>query len=300
MGGEPLLEFPLIKDISEWLWSLTLPKTLTMIYAPTNGTLLSNEIRVWTSANKDRFCLGLSFDGDDSMQNVNRSKSASKVDLKFFSRTWPKQSVKMTVSPATVSSLSDGVRFLHSNGFTSVVTDLAMGKEIGWKAEHLRTLSNQLDELSKYHVQEKSNCHMSMLDIDIFGLEMPQDNVQKSCSCGEDLSCIDLNGEEYACHLFSPVALAIEKAKKSQRIEFDNYDILQSKVCQKCVLNCICNHCYGMNYICTGDVTETDPFHCAAFKIQFTANCRHQLRIARQNNDKAALERISKLINIIA
>lgn len=300
MGGEPLLEFPLIREISEWLWSQSFKKILTMIYAPTNGTLLTAEIRNWASSNKDRFCLGLSFDGDSSMQNVNRSKSASKVDLKFFSSTWPKQSVKMTVSPSTVNSLADGVKYLHNNGFISVVTDLAMGKEIGWEAQHLKTLSNQLDELSKFYVQERTNCHMSMLDIDIFGLEMPQDNTQKSCSCGEDLSCIDLNGEEYACHLFSPVALPIDRAKESQSIEFDNYHILQSKVCQKCVLNCLCNHCYGMNYICTGDVTKADPFHCAAFKIMFTANCRHQLRIAKQDNDKVAFERIRKFINLIA
>lgn len=300
MGGEPLLEFPLIKDISEWLWSQSLPKTLTTIYAPTNGTLLTDEIRSWASSNKDRFCLGLSFDGDDSMQNANRSKSASKVDLKYFSGTWPGQSVKMTVSPSTINSLADGVKYLHANGFISVVTDLAMGKKIGWEAHHLKTLSTQLDELSKFYVLGRPDCHMSMLDIDIFGLERPQDNVHKSCSCGEDLSCIDLNGEEYACHLFSPIAQPIGKAKKSQNIKFDNYPSLQNKVCQKCMLNCLCNHCYGMNYICTGDVTEVDPFHCAAFKIMFTATCRHQLRIARQNNDKAAFERISKFINLIA
>lgn len=300
MGGEPLLEFPLIREISEWLWSQSFQKTLTMIYAPTNGTLLSDEIRLWASTNKDRFCLGLSFDGDVSMQNVNRSQSASKVDLKFFSNAWPRQSVKMTVSPATIESLADGVKFLHNNGFTSVVTDLAMGEGIGWQPDHLKTLSHQLDELSEYYVQERTDCHMSMLDIDIFGLDMPHDNIQKSCSCGEDLTCIDLNGETYACHLFSPVALSIKRAKESQKIDFDNYEALQNQTCQKCVLNCLCNHCYGMNYICTGDVTGADPFHCAAFKIMFTANCRHQLRIAKQNNDKVALERISKFINLIA
>lgn len=129
MGGEPLLEYLLIKDISEWLWTQSFPKTLTMIYAPTNGTLLTDEIRNWASSNKDRCCLGLSFDGDSSMQNVNRSKSASKVDLKFFSSTWPKQSVKMTVSPSTVNSLADGVKYLHNNGFISVVTDLQWVKK---------------------------------------------------------------------------------------------------------------------------------------------------------------------------
>ena len=40
MGGEPLLEFPLIKEVSEWLWSLPFNKKLMVLFAPTNGTLL--------------------------------------------------------------------------------------------------------------------------------------------------------------------------------------------------------------------------------------------------------------------
>ena len=39
MGGEPLLEFPLIKEVSECLWSLPLDKKLMVLFAPTNGTL---------------------------------------------------------------------------------------------------------------------------------------------------------------------------------------------------------------------------------------------------------------------
>lgn len=69
MGGEPLLAFPLIKDVSEWLWSKNI-KYPYSLFAATNGTLLNEDMKVWFTANKHRISLGLSFDGD-----VNESNS---------------------------------------------------------------------------------------------------------------------------------------------------------------------------------------------------------------------------------
>ena len=102
MGGEPLLVFPMIKDVSEWLWKQHFCKPMKMLFAPTNGTLLSAEMKTWLLANRHRFCLGLSFDGDNLMQNINRSESFNLINIEFFAKTWPEQSVKMTVSPQTV------------------------------------------------------------------------------------------------------------------------------------------------------------------------------------------------------
>lgn len=299
MGGEPLLEFNLIKEVSEWLWEQNFDKTLSMIYAPTNGTLLNDEIKNWYLKNRTRFCLGLSFDGNETMQNINRSNSSPTVDLDFFSQTWPKQSVKMTISPETLPNLANGVKFLHSKGFSSVVADMARGPQLNWDKSHLKLLSSQLDELSIFYLSDNGPHHMSMLDIDIFGIRTDKRTSHKSCSCGEDLSCIDIDGATYACHLFSPVAIAKDKAKRSQTIDFTYDDNLQNPECQKCMLNCLCNHCYGMNYITTDNVCVPDSFHCAAFKTLYVANCKHQLRIAQQNGNQKKISRIGHLIDKI-
>lgn len=298
MGGEPLLEFPLIRDISEWIWNQRFSKELITIYAPTNGTLLSDEIKEWCVANKDRFCLGLSFDGDESMQDINRYSSSRQVDVNFFSSTWPGQSVKMTISPQTVGKLAEGVKYLHSVGFKAVVADLAQGRDIGWNASLLKEFANQLDVLSDYYVRSKEGNNFSMLDMDIFALGKA--TAVKSCSCGEDLCCVDVDGQEYACHLFSPVAIPMDKAKNAQNIDFKDISRFQAAECQKCLLNNLCNHCYGMNYISTGDITKADPVHCAAFKIMYIANCKHRLRLAEAVNDMQSVVQIAKLVNLIA
>lgn len=300
MGGEPLLKFDLIKEVSEWLWSEKFDKQLTMVYAPTNGTLLNDDIKEWCTVNKDRFCLGLSFDGDDTMQNVNRSNSSHSVDIDFFAGTWPRQSVKMTLSPDTIMGFTNGIKYLHEHGFNHVVADLARGNNIGWNKAHLKELSVQLNKLSLYYSATDNDNHLSMLDIDIYALRTDICNNFKSCSCGEDLSCIDIDGTAYACHLFSPIALLKEKAEASMSIDFSKYEDFQNKDCEKCMLNCLCNHCYGMNYICTDDIRKPDPFHCAAFKTIYIANCRHRLRMAMKHNNKEEISRIYKLINLIS
>ena len=300
MGGEPLLEFDLIRNVSEWLWQQSFDKRLTMIFAPTNGTILTEEIRHWCKANRERFCLGLSFDGDISMQNVNRSNSYEKVDVKFFASTWPRQSVKMTLSPETINKFSDGVKFLHGQGFCEIVADLAMGNSIKWERRHLAQLTHQLDALSTYIITDAHNLRLSTLDLDIFALNDLSRSPQKSCSCGESLSCIDLDGKEYACHLFSPIASPYEKAAASSSIDFKNHEVLGNPQCRACILDALCPHCYGMNYICNESPSIPVPFNCASFKTVYLANCRHRYKLALNSGDEDALAQIGKLINLIA
>ena len=56
----------------------------------------------------------ISFDGDVSTQNTNRSNSASLVDLDYFRDTWPESSVKMTISTDSLKNLCNNVVFINS------------------------------------------------------------------------------------------------------------------------------------------------------------------------------------------
>lgn len=62
MGGEALLGFSLIKGISEWVWKNEFSKPYEL-FASTNGTPLNDNMKRWSSKNKNRISLGLSFDG---------------------------------------------------------------------------------------------------------------------------------------------------------------------------------------------------------------------------------------------
>lgn len=299
MGGEPLMVFPMVKEVSEWLWQYPLGKRLKVIFAPTNGTLLDEGMKPWLVANKERFCLGLSFDGDNIMQDANRSGSFRNVDLKFFADTWPEQSVKMTVSPQTIGQLAKGVDFLFKTGFKEVVADLAVGKKVVWNATHLKTFRNELRKLVDEYADHPEKPRFSMLDMDMDSV-FSRSADDKACACGELLTCIDADGTDYACHLFSPIACDREKAVDSRYIDFSDHAAFISPKCKKCLLKGVCKRCAGMNYICTGDVAETSPFHCSATKILFYENCRLQYLRASKANDGERMAMIEKITESIS
>lgn len=300
MGGEPLLEFPLIKECAEWLWSTPITEKKMMLFAPTNGTLLTDDMKEWFAKNKDRIHLGLSFDGDMAMQNTNRSSSFNNVDLDFFVKTWPNQSVKMTISPDTISNMAEGVMFLHRKGFKYISSDLAMGDSVGWSKEKLGIYQTELKKLVEYYIANPQLVPFSMLRVDINAIMHSNTENYKTCSCGEDMVCVDWTGKTYACHLFSPVTISKEKAEKAVKtIDFENHSCFNNGKCAKCILNTVCTHCYGMNYVCSDDINTPSPFHCSAFKLLFVSNCRYQMQVAKRNGDSAAILQINQVINKI-
>lgn len=295
MGGEPLMVFPFIKEVSEWLWQQKFPIPLAHVFIPTNGTLLTYEMKEWFSFHKEKICLGLSFDGNRLMQNINRSYSSDNVDLAYFAKTWPRQSVKMTLSPETIESLFDGVMFLYEQGLHYVTIDLAMGAHIKWEQKHLDVFTQQLQSMANYHICHPDYPRISLLDIDILA-PLHHNNRTKNCSCGEQLVCIDVDGTEYACHIFSPITASKAKAEVSRRIDFSKHKDFTSDLCRSCILSPLCTHCYGMNFNITGDVKTQSAFTCKTFKIQFLISCDMHIRLAEKQKDLNRIHQIKQLI----
>lgn len=298
MGGEPLMEFTLIQEISNWIWQSRPYGKDFIMFVQTNGTLLDETMKLWFLSHKEEFYLALSMDGTMEMQNTNRSNSFLLVDTEFFVRNWPSQNVKMTVSPQTMQHLSDGVKYLHGLGFLHIAADLAMGPTIKWTANDLIVYKNELDELTNFYISQPELEPFSMLRMDPTSILDIDLNINKTCSCGEDLVCVDWDGKTYACHLFAPISISKEKAYKSNElIDFADHTKFVSDTCKDCRLNAVCNRCYGMNYICTDDVKQPSAFHCNAFKIRYYASCKLYLKYAEQNNDQESFLRIEQVIN---
>lgn len=295
MGGEPLMEFEAIVKISEWLWDREWDRILDGIFVVTNGTLLTDEMKTWFGDNRHRICLGLSFDGNMHMQNQNRSKSYDMVDISYFASTWPKQAVKMTVSPYSLQHLSDGIEFLHGEGFGNVLVDLAAGSKIGWSANHLRILQQQLMSLSEFYRSNPELTECSLLQVDIFDVAHGYGH-DKNCGCGESLVCVDTDGTEYACHLFSPIACGEDRSRDSQDIDFSDHQLFYAGECSGCALRWICPRCHGMSYSQYGEVSRHDPFICQSFKVIYLQNCRHRLLKAIKDKNQDEIDAISDII----
>ena len=153
IGGEPLLEMKLLKDVYEYTMHQYPDERLTF-FATTNGTVLSEEDKVWFRNHKEHFVLGLSLDGTPQTHNVNRSNSFDKIDIPFFVNTWPNQGVKMTISKNTINNLANDIIFIHEQGFLSINgVNFAEGDFDWGNDEELKVFSQQLRKLLDYYTE---------------------------------------------------------------------------------------------------------------------------------------------------
>lgn len=296
LGGEPFCAFPLLKDLSEWIWSRAWPKAYRLT-AVTNGTLLRGEIKQWLEENSKRFYLSLSYDGEGESQNVNRSQSDHMIVLEYFHRLWPELPVKMTITENSVKHLADDIIQLRKRGIP--VNDTFAGGAPIWKKESLIELGRQLQKLCNYELEcPDSQRHSDLLSIDLRGILWKEAPAPFACGAGKDRVTYDHTGARYACHLLSGLVLNDEQMEQLRNGTVERKPMER---CESCILNAICPTCEGNAfrlYQCFGRREES---LCDLFRYQVYYACRYQAkRILRKpeinEGDKLTLAAIKKLM----
>lgn len=270
-GGEPFLEFELIKQITDYVCKQkgSIPCT---IFATTNGTLIHGEIQQWLKDHSQIFVCGLSLDGTRTMHNINRSQSYDYIDLDFFHEQYPHQDVKMTVSQETLPNLAEGVIDIHNHGFL-VSCNLAHG--IDWSdSRNADVLYRELNKLIEFYLRYPDIEPCSMLESGITNVAFQQDAPIRYCGAGVKTCAYDVNGKKYPCQFFMPLALGENRASCAQEIifpgEFLPVNQLDSK-CRDCIIQPICPNCFGANYASTGSIYSRDDNMCRLTKIMIKA-----------------------------
>lgn len=266
-GGEPFLEFDLIKKITEYICENKGDVPCT-IFATTNGTLIHGEVQTWLKEHIGCFVCGLSLDGTREMHNQNRSNSYANIDLKFFATQYPEQDVKMTVSQETLPYLADGVIDLHNKGFL-VSCNLAYG--IDWSDDnHMSILQRELHKLIDFYLKNPDIEPCSMLSMNFSNVGVYQEHAVRYCGAGKHMRAYDVDGQAYPCQFFMPLSIGKEKAESVRSLEFPD-DILPDESldekCRHCVVRSVCPNCFGSNYASTGSIYKRDDNLCRLTKI---------------------------------
>lgn len=283
-GGEPLLNFPLIRELCEWTWSekRSFPYRF---FGSTNGTLLNPEIKKWLSDNKDRICLGLSLDGTPEMNLMNRGCVIKDEDIDFFVTNWPSQTIKMTVSKNTIETLSDGIIYAHKKGF-GVSVNLAYG--IDWDNCLVDIYKRELNKLIDYYIDNPKVQPCSIFEKNLSSMYLTLPN-NRCCGAGKQLKAYDTEGNSYPCHMFSPNTLEVEQWYHIMNNDFfTNESIYDDKNCVDCKIYKICPTCYGMNFLERQDIGIRDKRRCPYIKVEKEVLCNYKMKLI-----------MSKKINLI-
>lgn len=275
MGGEPLMNFALIREIVEWLecGGIDIP---WICFACTNATLLTEEVKDWLRKHKDSLILGASYDGSSMMQSTNRGTDKYAIDLDFFYELWPEQTFQMTISKETLPTLAEGVLEVQRKGYM-LSASLAQG--VDWNMEDALLYRKQLCILKDAYLKDTSLKPFNRLTrvVDVFNLDSSKRVQVQGCGSGNHMVTYDIDGNKYGCHMFSPIVLGKRRALKADAVEWDNPELMADEYCKECVLRCFCSTCPGFNYKYRGDFATRDKRWCPLVLAEAITACEFQI-----------------------
>lgn len=254
-GGEPLLNFPLIRDLVAWVRSLKC-KCPIMFYTISNGTLLNEEIKSWARANKDMFVMGVSYDGSENSQHENRNASVLSA-LEFCHQEWPDASFRMTISPQTLPSLADDIKNSANMGY---ILRIQLAKGLDWTEENRILFESQLRIIKSFYMGNP-DILPTMLPPLFTGREDGEHECIQHCGAKKLTTCYDVDGTKYPCHMFTPLSSGLSA------VTWENYDHHNpanhnDPYCSGCSIKHWCYTCPAHNNIHRGHPSKRDHGMC--------------------------------------
>lgn len=284
MGGEPMMNFDLIKQLVEWAETNPLPVPY-IFFIVTNGTLFDRERKEWFRKYKDVITVGVSYDGTPEMQRKNRDTAKDSIDMDFFHGTWPEQWFHMTISQETLPYLAEGILKIQHKGYP-LEASLAQG--VNWTDCDAQIYLEQLQMLSTTYLSEPVlrpiNLLSRVLNIQPSSKIISQKQ-DKWCGSGTHMVTYDVDGKAYGCHLFTTVVLG-EEAKERDKIQWCCAEATEDPYCRKCVLKLSCPTCAGFNYRYRGDIAKRDHNWCKMVFAEKFAACEFQIKVLAQRRDE--------------
>ncbi len=274
MGGEPLVNFDLIREIVEWLESdaINVP---WICFATTNATLLDDERKAWFTEHRTSISLGASYDGTGNMQATNRGTGKYDIDLAFFHNLWPEQSFQMTISKETLPNLAEGVLYVQRKGY-DINASLAQGIE--WTLDDAKKYREQLTVLKDAYLKDHSIRPLNRITRFVEVHDAPKNEFKQihGCGSGHNMVTYDINGQKFGCHMFSTIVLG-DEAVGTDEINWDDPDLMVETYCEECVLRQFCPTCPGFNLKYRGALNCRDKHWCPMVLAEALTACEFQI-----------------------
>ncbi|WP_297435959.1 radical SAM protein [Thermococcus sp.] len=275
-GGEPLLNFPLIRELVHYAKGKAEEYGKTVTFSiTTNGYLITDKVIDFFLENN--FTVTLSFDGPREVQNHNRPLRGGfptfdvvvKNARKMLERG-VKVSVRATILPEQIGRYYEIYRFFVDFGFRSVHLEPATTSTPLTK-EHAKLIESALEKIAKdelEHYKEKGIVYTKLREM----VHMIYSGTYRHYPCGVARSYfgVSADGKMYPCHRFFGMEEFVVGHVDDFRWENEFIQkILRHTVdrrpnCSNCPIRAYCGGgCIYNNHYYNGDIFLPDEFHCA-------------------------------------
>ena len=277
-GGEPLLNFNLMKQILEYcrevekLSSCKITHTIT-----TNATLIDQDFI--KTCKKHKVKVGISIDGDEKTHNLNR---VFKDKTGSFEKTHKgveqviKSGLKTMALPVVclnnVKYMADNVEYLINQGFKEIT--LNFNYFDNWDDESIAVLKEQYSKVEKIYLKEnKILKRISIFPIDTKMVYLLNEKLNCCDSCNSTRLCVDSDGKYYPCVQFVgkedySIGNYVDGENIKKRGELIKQRLNSNVPCSKCAYKRLCaSYCGCIRMCSTNTITEISPLVCETEKI---------------------------------
>jgi sulfatase maturation enzyme AslB (radical SAM superfamily) len=210
-GGEPLLEFDLMRRVVNHVEGVRRPDERINYWVVTNGTLITDEVADFLAEHD--FKILLSFDGVPSSQDLRGEGTFETLDsmLDSLQERHPDYfrravEISVTVSPRAVPFLADSVEYLLGKGVCEVDLTPVMTPTSGWDEDCHRELEEQFGRIrasSLVHLDRTGDVPL-LLYAGKGHLSGPPVTSRAMCEIVDSNSwAVDVDGSVSGCTLFA-------------------------------------------------------------------------------------------------
>lgn len=279
-GGEPLLEFELMKTIVAYAENEGRSRGKDVTFScTTNGTIMNPEMAEFGHAHGFNYLL--SIDGDRESHDRHRKMAGGhgtwdvvtgkNFDFLQSGQGW--MGTRVTVNPDTVSRLSQSVEELYVRG----VNQFLIGQNLNakWSEDDLQVLEAQMRLV--YDFYKTQTLHGAQLRMTCFEETLEEMQTKHcnrwGCSAGGGRIAISAGGEIYPCARFvngdqrmeafklGTIHEGITQNKKRTEMVFESKKLPVK--CGSCSYKDYCTGgCYAVNLDVCGSLSEPNPVDC--------------------------------------
>ena len=280
-GGEPLLNFDVVKQLVAYARSIEKEKGKNFRFTlTTNGVLLNDEVMEW--ANKECYNVVLSLDGrketNDRMRRTRNDKGTYDLILPKFQKMAKERNQQGYYSRGTYThyntDFANDILHLADLGFEQlamepVVTDPKM--DYALQESDIPKLKDQYDllakEMCKRNREGKGFTFFHYM-IDLEGGPCIYKRIS-GCGVGTDYMAVTPWGDLYPCHQFVGdekflLGNVFDGVKNTDIVnEFKLCNVYSREACQDCFAKLYCSGgCSANAYHTTGKITGTCDMSC--------------------------------------
>ncbi|MBA9083933.1 uncharacterized protein FHR92_000387 [Fontibacillus solani] len=272
-GGEPLLNFKLIKEVVDYCRVVEKQTNKIIRFTmTTNGTLISPEIENFIINN--RLSVQLSVDGDKETQNANRFFSNRRGTYDVIMKRTEKLrekgllSVRATVTPFNFDLISI-FNHLDSLNFRQIILSPAFNMLT--PEDYVRLADAYIAFFLYLEKKLKEGNYRQVLKNKLFKQELAKINNStmrtKACGVARNLAAIDIHGSLYPCQRFvsrkESVLGDVQHGYQTKEEFLRKINTANNNKCSNCFARNLCvTGCPHSNVEETGDMNTPSESYC--------------------------------------